>query len=72
MREGLIAIFGYGFTGMRFSKVEAHTYSNNVRAKNLLEKLGFQLDTISEDSHHYFLCKENWTKLCDAPKICTT
>ena len=67
-----VAIIGYGFTILKLSNVEAHTYSNNVRAKKLLEKLGFRLDIISEDSHYYFISKENWTKLCGAPKICTT
>jgi len=58
MKEGLIAIIDYGFSVLKLSKVEAHTYSNNIRAKHLLEKLGFQLDKVSEDSHYYFLSKE--------------
>jgi ribosomal-protein-alanine N-acetyltransferase len=59
MSEGLIAIIDYGFTVLELAKVEAHTYSNNERAKRLLEKLGFQLDHITEDSHCYSLSKEN-------------
>ena len=43
----------YGFSVLRLSKIEAHTYSNNDRARYLLEKLGFQLDHISENSHYY-------------------
>ncbi len=55
MSESLVAITDYGFSVLNLSKVEAHTYSNNVRAIQLLEKLGFQLDNVSEDSHYYFL-----------------
>jgi len=58
MSESLIAIIDYGFSVLKLSKVEAHTYSNNARAKHLLEKLGFQLNTVSEYSHYYFLFKE--------------
>lgn len=57
MRESLAAIIEYGFSVLKLSKVEAHTYSKNMRAKYLLEKLGFQLDKISEDSHYYSLFK---------------
>ena len=58
MREGLVAIINYGFSVLNLSKVETHTYSNNIRAKHLLEKLGFQLEKVSNDSHVYFLSKE--------------
>ncbi|HEY5731184.1 MAG TPA: GNAT family N-acetyltransferase [Anaerolineales bacterium] len=58
MSESLIAITDYGFSFLNLSKVEAHTYSNNIRAKHLLEKLGFQLDNVSEDSNYYFLSKK--------------
>ena len=58
MSESLIAITDYGFSILNLSKVEAHTYSNNIRAKHLLEKLGFQLDNVSEDSNYYFLSKK--------------
>lgn len=53
MGESLKAVIDYGFSVLRLSKIEAHTYSNNDRARYLLEKLGFQLDHISENSHYY-------------------
>lgn len=58
MSESLIAIIDYGFFDLKLSKVKAHAYANNVRAKRLLEKLGFQLNNVSEDSHYYFLSIE--------------
>ena len=60
MGEALIPIITYGFSALGLSKVEAHTYSNNTRARHLLEKLGFQLENVSEDSHHYSVSKESW------------
>ena len=63
MSEGLIAVINYGFSVLNLLKVEAHTYSNNFRAKHLLEKLGFQLDKVSNDSHFYFLSKKLRVKL---------
>jgi ribosomal-protein-alanine N-acetyltransferase len=61
MAEALNPIIDYGFSVLKLMKVEAHTYSNNLRSRRLLEKLGFQLENISEDSHHYFLSKESWS-----------
>ena len=58
MSESLIAIIDYGFTVLKLSKIDAHTYSTNSRAKRLLEKLGFQLAKVSEDSDYYSLSKE--------------
>ncbi|HLF89781.1 MAG TPA: GNAT family N-acetyltransferase [Anaerolineales bacterium] len=55
MSECLKRVIEYSFTALHLLKVEAHTYSHNDRARHLLEKLGFQLDHISEDSHYYFL-----------------
>jgi ribosomal-protein-alanine N-acetyltransferase len=60
MTEGITAIIDYGFEALNLLKVEAHTYSNNTRAIRLLEKLGFQLDNVSEDSHCFSLSKEDW------------
>lgn len=60
MTEGLTAIIDYGFEVLNLLRVEAHTYSHNTRAIRLLEKLGFQLDNVSEDSHYYSLSKEDW------------
>ena len=53
MSEALVPIIAYGFDELGLNKVEAHSYSNNDRAIHLLEKVGFQLDKISEDSHYY-------------------
>jgi RimJ/RimL family protein N-acetyltransferase len=58
MRESLTAIINFGFSVFNLSYVEAHTNSNNVRAKRLLEKLGFQLDKVSRGNHHYILGKK--------------
>jgi ribosomal-protein-alanine N-acetyltransferase len=60
MAEGLTAIIDYGFEALNLSKVEAHTYSNNLRAIRLLENLGFQLDNVKEDSSYFSLSKEDW------------
>jgi ribosomal-protein-alanine N-acetyltransferase len=57
MSESLIAILNYGFSALKLKKVEAHTYSHNVRARHLLEKLGFELENIVEDNAIYFLNK---------------
>ncbi len=68
MTEGLTAIIDYGFEALNRLKVEAHTNSNNTRAIRLLEKLGFQLDNVSEDSHYmgaetlFSLSKEDWDR----------
>ena len=37
MSESLIAIIDYGFFDLKLSKVKAHTYANDFRAKRLLE-----------------------------------
>jgi ribosomal-protein-alanine N-acetyltransferase len=58
MRESLTAVINFGFSVLNLSNVEAHTNSNNVRAKCLLEKLGFQLDKVSKGNHHYILSKK--------------
>lgn len=57
MSEALAAMIDYGFLNLDLLIVEAHTYSNNFRARHLLEKLGFQLDKVSNDSHLYFLSR---------------
>lgn len=59
MAECLEAVIDYGFSHLDLLRVKAHTFSNNVRAKNLLEKIGFQLDFTSDDSHYYFIIKES-------------
>ena len=65
MAEALKAIIDYGYETLHLLKVEAHSYSNNMRAIRLLEKLGFQLDKVSEDSHYYSMSKESW----DIPEL---
>ena len=57
MTEALKAIIDYGFAVLDLVKIEAHTYSRNSRARRMLERLGFKVDTVSEDSHCYILAK---------------
>ncbi len=54
MSEALLPIIDYGFKELGLKKIEAHSYSTNVRAIRLLEKVGFQLEKISENNHYYF------------------
>ena len=60
MVEGLTSIIDYGFEGLNLTSVEAHTYSNNLRAIFLLKKLGFHLDNITEDSSYFILSRASW------------
>ena len=60
MSEALRAIIDYGYETLHLLKIEAHTYSNNARVIRLLEKLGFQLDNVSEEGHYYSISKESW------------
>jgi ribosomal-protein-alanine N-acetyltransferase len=60
MTEALTAIIDYGFEALNLFRVEAHTYSSNTRAIRLLEKLGFQVDKVSEDSHYFCLSRDAW------------
>jgi ribosomal-protein-alanine N-acetyltransferase len=62
MSEALVTAIDYGFAILNLIKVEAHTYSSNSRAIRLLDKLGFQLDNVSEDSHHFSLSREDWQR----------
>ena len=55
MSEALGAIVSYGFEVLELDRVEAHTYSANARAIRLLEKLGFQLEKVGDDSHYFAL-----------------
>ena len=55
MSEALRAVLAYGFSILNFSKLEAHTYTANNRAKVLLETLGFQVEKITADCHYFFL-----------------
>jgi ribosomal-protein-alanine N-acetyltransferase len=60
MSEALGAVIAYGFDILGLSKVEAHTYSANSRAIRLLTKLGFQVESVRGDSHHFSLAREDW------------
>jgi ribosomal-protein-alanine N-acetyltransferase len=60
MAEALAEIIVYGYTVLGLVKIEAHTYSHNARARRVLEKLGFEVDAVSEDSHCYSLGKSDW------------
>lgn len=60
MSEALVPMIAYGFKVLRLTKVEAHCYSTNLRAVYLLEKLGFQLDRVSENSHFFSISQDNF------------
>jgi ribosomal-protein-alanine N-acetyltransferase len=60
MTEALGAIITYGFGVLGLVSIEAHTYSRNVRARQVLERLGFRVDAIREDSHCYTLARTEW------------
>jgi ribosomal-protein-alanine N-acetyltransferase len=63
MSEALGAVIAYGFDVLGLSRVEAHTYSANVRAIRLLTKLGFQVESVQGDSHYFSLAKQEWASL---------
>jgi ribosomal-protein-alanine N-acetyltransferase len=60
MTEALGAIITYGFGVLGLVSIEAHTYSRNVRARQVLERLGFRVDAVREDSHCYTLPRTEW------------
>jgi ribosomal-protein-alanine N-acetyltransferase len=60
MAEALAAVIDYGFEHLKLTRVEAHSYSTNVRALRLLEKLGFHVEHISDDSHYLVMPKLDW------------
>ncbi len=62
MLEALTGMITYGFATLDLNLIEADTYSHNARARRVLEKLGFKVARISEDSHAYVLAKADW---CD-------
>jgi ribosomal-protein-alanine N-acetyltransferase len=62
MSEALAHMITYGFDVLGLSKVEAHCYSTNSRAINLLEKLGFYLEKVFEDSHYYCISKDDFER----------
>jgi ribosomal-protein-alanine N-acetyltransferase len=57
MTEALSAILDYGFAQLDFSRVEADIFSNNLRAKRVLEKLGFHLVGVSKDLSYFYLSR---------------
>ncbi len=57
MAEALRPIIAYGFTVLDLTKIEAITYSHNVRARRMLERLGFAVASVDEDSHGYELTR---------------
>lgn len=62
MAEALGAIITFGFSVLELIQIEAHTYSHNARARRLLEKLGFQVSAVTEDSHCYVTTREDWLR----------
>jgi ribosomal-protein-alanine N-acetyltransferase len=62
MTEALGSIVDHGFSVLGLVKIRADTYSDNLRARRVLEKLGFSVDSIGEDSHCYTLKREGWAR----------
>jgi [ribosomal protein S5]-alanine N-acetyltransferase len=62
MTEALTEIITYGFTVLGLESIEADTYSHNARARRVLEKLGFKVEVVGEDSHCYALARSDWLK----------
>jgi len=60
MAEALSEVITYGFTVLELVMIEADTYSHNSRARRVLQKLGFKVDVVREDSHGYSLDKSDW------------
>lgn len=60
MTEALRVIITYGFTVLDLIKIEAITYSHNVRARRMLERLGFSVDSADEGLHRYALNRADW------------
>jgi ribosomal-protein-alanine N-acetyltransferase len=59
MSETLRAIIDYGFDELGLRKIKADTLSENTRSVKLLERLGFQLDEVREESHYFSLQSQN-------------
>jgi ribosomal-protein-alanine N-acetyltransferase len=73
MHEALVALLGYGFSSLKFNRVEADIHPDNVNSAKSLERLGFHKegylrerwivgDEIS-DSLLYGLLQSDWRKL---------
>ena len=60
MSEATQKIIHYGFTVLQLVRIEAHTYSRNSRARKMLDRLGFKVEAISQETHFYGLTKEDW------------
>lgn len=60
MTEALGVIIPYGFTVLDLIRIEVHTYSHNVRARRMVERLGFSVVSADEDSHCYALNRADW------------
>ena len=60
MTEALLAMIGYGFNDLGLEEIKADTLSHNTRSLKLLEKLGFQLDDVRDNSHYFTLNKKDY------------
>ena len=60
MTEALGAMIGYGFDELGLEEITADTLSKNARSVNLLNRLGFQLDDVRDDSHFFRLHKRDY------------
>ena len=62
MSEALHAVIAYSFEHLGVREINADTLSNNSRSIYLLNKLGFNLDDIRDNSHYFSLQKSMDTK----------
>ena len=62
MREALQAVTEYGFGRLGLAHITADTYSDNLRARRVLEQVGFSVDSVGEDSHCYSVSREAWMR----------
>ncbi|MFH1311966.1 MAG: GNAT family N-acetyltransferase [Candidatus Eisenbacteria bacterium] len=63
MAEALGAIITHGFAILDLARIEAHTYSRNSRARRVLERVGFKVGSVTEDSHCYTLARPDGTRM---------
>ena len=62
MTEALGAVITFGFTALGLARIRADTYSSNAGARRVLEKVGFGVHSVEDDSHCYELLRTDWTR----------
>lgn len=50
--EAVVAVMRYGFTELRFHRIEARYIIGNDRSRRVMEKVGMQFEGVSRDSMH--------------------